>query len=73
MARGRSDRLRVVVATNEPWGTYHSRLLLEETKRRGWELVQLVPDASEIRGDESCSHHHGGERGRSGSVGNQWC
>ncbi|WP_205856675.1 hypothetical protein [Phytoactinopolyspora endophytica] len=38
----------VLVATNEPWGTYHVRPLLDEAERRGVRLVQLVPDLSEI-------------------------
>ncbi|MFI7672602.1 hypothetical protein [Actinophytocola sp. NPDC049390] len=37
-------RRRVLVATNEPWGTYHVRPLLAEVARRGWQLTQLVPD-----------------------------
>jgi hypothetical protein len=38
----------VLLATNEPWGTYHALPLLAEAARRGWELVQLVPDRSVI-------------------------
>lgn len=41
-------RLTVLLATNEPWGTYHARPLLAEAQRRGWNLVQLVPDLSRI-------------------------
>jgi hypothetical protein len=44
--------LRVLVATNEPWGTYHVEPLLAEAQRRGWTLTQLVPDRSEIDADE---------------------
>ncbi len=44
--------LRVLVATNEPWGTYHAEPLLPEVRRRGWTLTQLVPDRSEIDTDE---------------------
>ncbi len=39
-----SRPLRVLVATNEPWGTYHVAPLLDEAGRRGWHLTQLVPD-----------------------------
>jgi hypothetical protein len=44
--------LRVLLATNEPWGTYHAEPLLAEVQRRGWTLTQLVPDRSEIDTDE---------------------
>jgi hypothetical protein len=44
--------LRVLIATNEPWGTYHAEPLLPEVQRRGWTLTQLVPDRSEIDADE---------------------
>ncbi|MGP4095361.1 hypothetical protein [Nonomuraea sp. KM90] len=40
---------RVLIATNEPWGTYHSAPLLPEARRLGWDLVQLVPDRSGIK------------------------
>ncbi|MGI5284549.1 hypothetical protein ACQEVF_14575 [Nonomuraea polychroma] len=40
---------RVLIATNEPWGTYHVAPLLSEVRRRGWEIVQLVPDLSGIK------------------------
>jgi hypothetical protein len=43
-----TGRRRVLLATNEPWGTYHAKPLLAEAARRGWELVQLVPDRSRI-------------------------
>jgi hypothetical protein len=43
---------RVLIATNEPWGTYHVEPLLAEARRRGWTLTQLVPDRSEIDADE---------------------
>lgn len=39
---------RVLVATNEPWGTYHVKPLLAEAARRGWRLTQLVPDYTGI-------------------------
>ncbi|MEJ3747927.1 hypothetical protein WEI85_32140 [Actinomycetes bacterium KLBMP 9797] len=45
-------RPRVLVATNEPWGTYHVRPLLAEAHRRGYRLTQLVPDVSQIKPDE---------------------
>ncbi|TDE02220.1 hypothetical protein [Jiangella asiatica] len=51
-----SDRAaspRVLVATNEPWGTYHVRPLLPEIVRRGWDVRQLVPDLSQIAPDET--------------------
>jgi hypothetical protein len=38
----------VLLATNEPWGTYHAQPLLAEAARRGWDLVQLVPDLSGV-------------------------
>ncbi|MES4906537.1 MULTISPECIES: hypothetical protein [unclassified Streptomyces] len=44
--RGRP--LRVLVATNEPWGTYHVKPLLTEVARRRWQLTQLVPDHTRI-------------------------
>lgn len=44
--------LRVLIATNEPWGTYHAEPLLAEVERRGWTLTQLVPDPSGIEADE---------------------
>ncbi|NYI04283.1 hypothetical protein [Allostreptomyces psammosilenae] len=47
-ASPRAHRPRVLVATNEPWGTYHVRPLLAEAARRGWRLTQLVPDLSAI-------------------------
>jgi hypothetical protein len=45
----RPRRTRVLLATNEPWGTYHAQPLLAEAARRGWELVQVVPDLSQIK------------------------
>lgn len=45
-------RLRVLVATNEPWGTYHVKPLLAEASRRGYRLTQLVPDLSGIKPDD---------------------
>ncbi|WP_246258438.1 hypothetical protein [Amycolatopsis anabasis] len=45
-------RLRVLVATNEPWGTYHVRPLLGEAARRGWRLTQLVPDLARLAPDD---------------------
>ncbi|MGW4592020.1 hypothetical protein [Amycolatopsis thermoflava] len=38
----------VLIATNEPWGTYHVKPLLTEAARRGWRLTQLVPDLTGI-------------------------
>ena len=43
---------RVLIATNEPWGTYHVKPLLAEAARRGWRLTQLVPDYSQIAPDD---------------------
>lgn len=43
---------RVLIATNEPWGTYHVKPLLAEAARRGWQLTQLVPDLSKIAPDD---------------------
>jgi hypothetical protein len=48
-ASPRRDRLRVLIATNEPWGTYHVQPLLAEAGRRGWRLTQVVPDMSQIK------------------------
>ncbi|GIG65857.1 hypothetical protein Pen01_21520 [Phytomonospora endophytica] len=48
-AHGRPHRRRVLVATNEPWGTYHVKPLLPEARRRGWDVVQLVPDLSGVQ------------------------
>ncbi|MDO0934040.1 hypothetical protein QQY66_20970 [Streptomyces sp. DG2A-72] len=45
---GHRRRLRVLIATNEPWGTYHVQPLLAETRRRRWSVTQLVPDLSRI-------------------------
>ncbi|GAA2381096.1 hypothetical protein GCM10010404_41800 [Nonomuraea africana] len=49
---GTGARPRVLIATNEPWGTYHVRPLLPEAKRLGWEIVQLVPDRSGVKPDD---------------------
>lgn len=49
--RGR-NRPSVLVATNEPWGTYHVEPLLAEAERRGWRITQLVPDRSRIEADD---------------------
>ncbi|WP_030431195.1 hypothetical protein [Allokutzneria albata] len=43
-ARGR----RILVATNEPWATYHVKPLLAEAARHGWRLTQLVPDYAKV-------------------------
>lgn len=48
----RAARPRVLVATNEPWGTYHVRPLIPEIAARGWHVRQLVPDRSQIAPDE---------------------
>ncbi|WUH99690.1 hypothetical protein OHR68_40440 [Spirillospora sp. NBC_00431] len=48
-ARPPHRRPRVLIATNEPWGTYHVKPLLPEATRRGWRLTQLVPDHSQIK------------------------
>lgn len=40
--------LQVLIATNEPWATYHVQPLLAEAERRGWKLTQVVPDKSRI-------------------------
>ncbi|GLY66080.1 hypothetical protein [Amycolatopsis taiwanensis] len=49
---GAGTPVRVLIATNEPWGTYHVRPLLAEAERRGWQLIQLVPDFSKIDPDD---------------------
>ncbi|TDD42489.1 hypothetical protein E1286_30690 [Nonomuraea terrae] len=52
-AAGRPGRKgRVLIATNEPWGTYHAAPLLPEAGRQGWDVVQLVPDLSQITPDD---------------------
>ncbi|MEU6262347.1 hypothetical protein [Saccharopolyspora shandongensis] len=43
---------QVLIATNEPWGTYHVKPLLAEAARRGWRLTQLVPDRSKVAPDD---------------------
>lgn len=48
-ASARPRRPRVLIATNEPWGTYHVSPLLPEARRQGWEIVQLVPDRSGVK------------------------
>ncbi|GAA3588216.1 hypothetical protein GCM10022419_083140 [Nonomuraea rosea] len=45
-------RRRVLIATNEPWGTYHAAPLLPEAARLGWEVVQLVPDRTGVKPDD---------------------
>lgn len=39
---------RVAVATNEPYGTYHVKPVLDDVIARGGTLVQIVPDLSAI-------------------------
>lgn len=46
------EGFRVAIATNEPWGTYHARPLLDGVATRGGELVQVVPDLAGIGADE---------------------
>ncbi|TMR93440.1 hypothetical protein [Nonomuraea basaltis] len=48
-ARASGRAARVLIATNEPWGTYHVAPLLPEARRLGWEVVQLVPDLAGIK------------------------
>ncbi|WP_460769314.1 hypothetical protein [Mariniluteicoccus flavus] len=40
---------RVAAATNEPWGTYHVKPVLDEIEARGGTLTQIVPDLSGIK------------------------
>ncbi len=40
---------QVLVATNEPWGTYHVAPMIAGIQQRGWQLTQLVPDRSQIK------------------------
>ncbi|ALG13125.1 hypothetical protein [Kibdelosporangium phytohabitans] len=40
---------RVLIATNEPWGTYHVKPLLTEAARLGVHITQLVPDYSQVK------------------------
>ncbi|WP_225991637.1 hypothetical protein [Actinomadura montaniterrae] len=51
-ASASSRPLRVLIATNEPWGTYHVSPLLAEAAARGVRLTQLVPDRSRIAPDD---------------------
>jgi hypothetical protein len=51
-ARPARRPLRVLIATNEPWGTYHVKPILAEARRRRWRLTQLVPDLSQIAPDD---------------------
>lgn len=48
--------LRVLVATNEPWGTYHVKPLLDEAagaRPAGrWRIASVVPDLSAVRADD---------------------
>ena len=48
-----SRRLRVLVATNEPWGTYHIKSLLDEaakaTPSTRWEIASVVPDRAGLK------------------------
>nr|CTQ92220.1 hypothetical protein [Kibdelosporangium sp. MJ126-NF4] len=39
----------MLIATNEPWGTYHVKPLLAEAARRGVRITQLVPDYSQVK------------------------
>lgn len=52
-AREPGPRFRIAVATNEPWGTYHVRPLVEEVTARGGELLQVVPDLEGVGADET--------------------
>lgn len=49
----RGARFRVAYATNEPWGTYHVRPLLEAVTARGGTIIQVVPDLEGIGADET--------------------
>ncbi len=40
---------QVLVATNEPWGTYHVAPMITAIQARGWRLSQLVPDLSQLK------------------------
>lgn len=46
-------RFRIAVATNEPWGTYHVRPVLDEIAARGGEILQVVPDLAGIGAEET--------------------
>lgn len=41
-------RLRIALATNEPWGTYHAEPLLDDARRAGFTLTQVVPDLAGV-------------------------
>ncbi|CAM3651094.1 hypothetical protein KIPE111705_18860 [Kibdelosporangium persicum] len=42
----------MLIATNEPWGTYHVKPLLAEAARRGVLITHLVPDYSQVKPDD---------------------
>lgn len=48
IARRLTAAATVLIATDEPWATYHVAPLLAEAARRGMRLIQLVPDCSRI-------------------------
>lgn len=47
-----ADGLRVAVATNEPWGTYHVEDISDDVAARDGALDLIVPDMSEVEEDE---------------------
>lgn len=47
-----ADGLRVAVATNEPWGTYHVEDVSDDVAARDGALDLIVPDMSEVEEDE---------------------
>ena len=67
-----SRPLRVLVATNEPWGTYHVKPLLDEAAAAHpagrWTLTQVVPDRAGVKPDDPVpvvtldeAHRHGAD------------
>lgn len=40
--------MRVLIATSEPWGTYHSRFVMPELIKRGIDASHLVPDLENL-------------------------
>jgi hypothetical protein len=40
--------MRVIIATNEPWGVYHCAPLVKEARDLGVDLVQWVPDKEHL-------------------------
>lgn len=54
VAASAADRpIRVLVATSEPWGTYHIEHLLDEASVAGRTIAMVVPDRSHLEEDDA--------------------